>query len=40
MIIDVAAGIECTRTLARVEDVVATVQEWLAEFQGGQQPPL
>jgi hypothetical protein len=40
MIYDVAAGIECTQTLARAEDVVAAVQGWLAEFQRGHQPPL
>ena len=37
---DVAAGIEHTQTMARVEEVVATVQRWLADFQSGHSPPL
>jgi hypothetical protein len=36
---DVSAGIECTQTLARAEEVVASVQRWLAEFLSGHQTP-
>jgi phosphosulfolactate phosphohydrolase-like enzyme len=35
---DVAAGAERTQTLARVEEVVDTVQAWLADLLCGQLP--
>ena len=35
---DVSAGIECKRTMARAEEVVAAVQQWLADFLSSQQP--
>jgi phosphosulfolactate phosphohydrolase-like enzyme len=35
---DVSAGIERTQTVCRVDDVVAAVQAWLAEFLCGQHP--
>ncbi|MEA2828961.1 MAG: hypothetical protein QOG43_3400 [Actinomycetota bacterium] len=35
---DVSAGVERTQALARVEEVVATVQAWLADFLSGQLP--
>ena len=35
---DVSAGIERTVTLARAEEVGATVQNWLAEIMGEREP--
>jgi hypothetical protein len=36
---DVSAGIERTLTLARAEDVCATVHEWLAEIMSDAKRP-
>jgi phosphosulfolactate phosphohydrolase-like enzyme len=37
---DVSTGSERTLTMARAEEVVATVQRWLSDFLNAHQPPV